>query len=87
MESGPAFNHRDTYLEQRQTEKSETEVRDVDGIQITKVYPCCPGWPSGGGNKSAPDRYKHMLLLLPAFSSPPINEDLLGWAAAGVYFQ
>jgi hypothetical protein len=24
---------------------------------------------------------------LPAFSSPPINEDLSGRAAAGVYFQ
>jgi hypothetical protein len=30
-------NHRDTYLEQQQTEKIETEVRDVDRIRITKV--------------------------------------------------
>ncbi len=27
-------NHRDRYLEQQQTEKIETEVRDVDRIQI-----------------------------------------------------
>jgi hypothetical protein len=45
QESGPASNHRNIYLEQQQTEKSETEVRDVDRIQITEVYPCCPGWP------------------------------------------
>ncbi len=30
--------HRDRYLEQQQTEKIETEVRDVDKMQITKVY-------------------------------------------------
>ncbi len=30
--------HRDTYLEQQQTEKLETEVREGDRIQITKVY-------------------------------------------------
>jgi hypothetical protein len=57
--------HRDTYLEQRQTEKLETETRDVERIQITKVYACCVGWPSGGGggggHKSAPVRHKHML--------------------------
>ncbi len=41
-------SHRDTYLEQQQTEKIETEVRDVDRIRITKVYACCLGWPSGG---------------------------------------
>jgi hypothetical protein len=40
--------HRDTYLEQQQTEKIETEVRDVDRIRITKMYACCPGWASGG---------------------------------------
>ncbi len=39
--------HRDTHIEQQQTETVETEVRDVDGIRITKVYACCPG-PSGG---------------------------------------
>jgi hypothetical protein len=41
-------NHRDTYLEQQETEKIETEVRDVDRRRITKVYACCQGWPSGG---------------------------------------
>ncbi len=29
------YNHRDTYLEQQQTDKIETEVRDVDRIRIT----------------------------------------------------
>jgi hypothetical protein len=29
---------RDTYLEQQHTVKIETEVRDVNRIQITKVY-------------------------------------------------
>ncbi len=36
-------NHRDTYLEQQQTEKIRTEIRDVDKIRISKVYACCPG--------------------------------------------
>ncbi len=40
--------HRDRYLEKQQTEKIETEVGDVDRIQIRKMYACCPGWPSGG---------------------------------------
>jgi hypothetical protein len=30
-----------TYLEQQQTEKLETKVRDVKRIRITKVYACC----------------------------------------------
>jgi len=34
--------HRDTFLEQQQTEKVETEVRDIDRIRIIKVYACCP---------------------------------------------
>jgi hypothetical protein len=38
--------HRDRYLEQQQTEKIETEMRDGDVIRITKMYACCPGWPS-----------------------------------------
>jgi hypothetical protein len=29
-------------LEQQQTEKIETEVKDVDRIRITKVYASCP---------------------------------------------
>ncbi len=41
-------NHRDTYLEQQETEIIETEVRDVDRRRITKVYDCCTGWPPGG---------------------------------------
>jgi hypothetical protein len=47
-------------LEYQQTEKIETELKDVDRIQIRKVYACCPGWHSGGSS----------------FSSPLINEDL-----------
>ncbi len=39
--------HRDTYLEQQQTENIENEVRDVDRTRITKVYDCCSGWPFG----------------------------------------
>ncbi len=35
-------------LEYQQTEKIETELRDVDMIRIRKVYACCPGLPSGG---------------------------------------
>jgi hypothetical protein len=37
--------HRDRKIEQQQTEKIETEVKDVDSIQyirITKVYASCP---------------------------------------------
>jgi hypothetical protein len=33
----------DRYLDQYQTEKIETEVKDVDRIRITKVYVSCPG--------------------------------------------
>jgi hypothetical protein len=36
-------NRRDRYLDQHQTEKIETEVKDVDRIQITKVYTSCLG--------------------------------------------
>jgi hypothetical protein len=39
------YAHRD--LEQQEIEKIETEMKDVDRIQITKEYACCPGWPSG----------------------------------------
>jgi hypothetical protein len=35
-------------LEYQETEKIETELRDVDRIRIRKVYACCPGLPSGG---------------------------------------
>jgi hypothetical protein len=35
-------------LEYQQTEKIETELEDVNRIQIRKVYACCPGWHSGG---------------------------------------
>jgi hypothetical protein len=41
-------DHRDTYLEQQETEKIDTEVRDVDRRRITKVYACRPGWPFQG---------------------------------------
>jgi hypothetical protein len=62
-------------LEYQQTDKIETELKDVDRIRIRKVYACCPGWHSGGGHKSAPVSHKHMLSQ-PSFSSPLINEDL-----------
>jgi hypothetical protein len=63
-------------LEYQQTEKIETELKDVDRIRIRKVYACCPGWHSIlGGHKSAPVSHKHMLSQ-PSFSSPLINEDL-----------
>ncbi len=48
LQSQPSLgkeHHRDTYLEQQQTEKNETEVSDR--IRITKVYTYCPEWPSG----------------------------------------
>ncbi len=64
--------YRDIYLEQQKTEKIETEMKDVDRIQIRKVYACCPGWHSG---KSPPVSHKYMLSH-PSFSSPLINEDL-----------
>ncbi len=35
-------------LEYQQTEKIETELKDVDKIRIGKVYACCPGWHSAG---------------------------------------
>ncbi len=35
-------------LEKQQTEKIETEMKDVDRIRIWKVHACCPGWHSGG---------------------------------------
>ncbi len=78
--------HRDRYLEKQKTEKIETEVRDVDRVQIRKVYACCPGWPSGG-RKSAPVRKRKHMLSPPAFISTLINEDLPGVAAAVVYFR
>ena len=33
-------------LEYQQTEKTETEMKDVDRIRIMKVYASCPGWHS-----------------------------------------
>jgi hypothetical protein len=68
--------HRDRYLEQQQTEKIETEVRDVDRIRCTKVYAYCPGLPSGGC-KSTPVKHKH-ILLPPACNYPLLTEALHG---------
>jgi hypothetical protein len=68
--------HRDTYLEQQETEKIETEVRDVDRILITEVCTCLAVQGGMlGGHKSAPVSHKHMLSPR-AFSSPLINKDL-----------
>jgi hypothetical protein len=77
--------HTNTYLDQQQTEKTETEVRDVDRLRITKVYVCCPGWPSGGVTRALQSEIN--IYSPPAFSSPLITEDLPGRAAAGVYFN
>ncbi len=68
------WDHRETSLEQQQTEKIETEVRDVDRIQSTKCTLAVQGGLLGG-HKSAPLKDKHMLFHQ-AFSSPLINEDL-----------
>jgi hypothetical protein len=38
-------------LEYQQTEKIETEMKDVDRIRIRKVYASCPGWTSGGSRE------------------------------------
>ncbi len=38
-------------LEYQQTEKIETEMKDVYRIRIRKVYVSCPGWPSGGSKE------------------------------------
>jgi hypothetical protein len=67
--SGSTSN-RDRYLEQQRREKIETEVRDVDRIQITKVFACCPGWPSGGSYKS---KQSNIYLY---YSSPPAAPSL-----------
>jgi hypothetical protein len=42
------------YLEQQQTKKIETEVRDVDRIRIKKVYAGCFQGGLLGGHKSIP---------------------------------
>ncbi len=71
-------------LEKQQTEKIETEMKDVDRIRIRKVYACCPGWPSGGSKEFS--SHKNMLSTAD-FSSPLINEDLPGQVEAYVYFR
>jgi Leucine-rich repeat (LRR) protein len=40
-------NHRDTYLEQQQTEKIEIGRLSI-GYESSKMYACCPGWPFWG---------------------------------------
>jgi hypothetical protein len=80
-------HHRDSYLEQQQTENIENEVRDVDRIQIRKVYLAVQcGLSAFGGHKSTLVRHKYMLIP-PACISLLITEDLPSRAAAGVYFQ
>ncbi len=60
-------DHRDIYLEQQQTEKIETEVKNVDRIRITGCTLAVQGGLLGG-HKSAPVRHKHM--LSPLLSAP-----------------
>ncbi len=46
-------NYRDTYLEQQQTEKIETEVRYVDRIQNHESVRLLSRGPSGGSKEGA----------------------------------
>ncbi len=62
-------------LEYQQTEKIETELKDVDRIRIRKKCTLAVQGGILGGHKSAPVSHKHMLSQ-PSFSSPLINEDL-----------
>jgi hypothetical protein len=48
------WGYRRLYLEQQQTKKIETEVRDVDRIRIKKVYAGCFQGGLLGGHKSIP---------------------------------
>ncbi len=78
--------HRDRYLDQHQTEKNETEVKDVDRIRITKVYASCPGaafWVVIRVLQSD----INICYNPPVFISPLINEDLPGRAAALGYLS
>ncbi len=68
-------DHGDTYLEQQETEKIDTEVRDVDRILITEVYACCPGWHSEGVIRAL-QSVINICYPPPSFSFPLINEDL-----------
>jgi hypothetical protein len=38
------FNHRNRHLEQQDTEKIEFELRDVDGIRISRCVPRVAFW-------------------------------------------
>jgi hypothetical protein len=67
-----------TQSSSRQRNLKLRKVRDVDGYKLRKCGLL-------GGQKSAPVRHKHVLFP-PACISPLITEDLLGQAAAGVYF-
>ena len=58
-------------LEYQQTEKTETELKDVIGYESGKCTLAVQGGILGG-HKSAPVSHKHML----SFSPPLINEDL-----------
>ena len=73
-------------LEEQQTEKIETEMKDVDRIRIRKLYASCPWWPSGGSKELSSQTQIYSMLSHADFSSPLINEDLPGRATTGVYF-
>ncbi len=57
-------------------------MKDVNRIRIRKVYASCPGWPSGGSKELSCQTQIRYMLSPADFSSPLINEDLPGQAAA-----
>jgi hypothetical protein len=72
--------HRDRKIDQQQTEKIETEVKDVDRIRITKVYVHILSRVGLlGAYKGAPVRHKHMLSPRPPSFYLPTNR----WRSAG----
>ncbi len=73
-------------VKQQQTEKIETEVRDVEMIRITKVYACCPGWTSGD-HKSTPVKQKHKHILFPPACSSPLLTEALPVSWPGLYLR
>ncbi len=63
-------------LEKQQTEKIETEMKDVDRIRIRKVYASCPGWPSGGSKEFSSQT---QIYAIPCRLQLPTNK----WRSAG----
>ncbi len=72
------FSHRDRHLEQQETEKIESEVRDVYRIRSMRcvMYASAQGGLLGG-HKSTPVKH-NQILFPPACSSPLITGALPG---------